>query len=101
MSSGPRSSINDRPSAKELARNGFEAEPFGARSVAVKIAPAGVDAAAVEHMLHELLDQIWGHRRSATSLEVHLHNLRKKVAPLGIEILFKPPNQYALSSIIR
>ena len=44
--------------ADELQHNGFEAEPFGARSVAVKVAPAGVDAAAVEHMLHELLDQI-------------------------------------------
>jgi DNA mismatch repair protein MutL len=43
--------------ADELQHNGFEAEPFGARSVAVKVAPAGVDAAAVEHMLHELLDQ--------------------------------------------
>ena len=39
----------------ELAHNGFEAEPFGARSVAVKIAPAGVDASQVEHMLHEML----------------------------------------------
>ena len=44
--------------ADELQHNGFEAEPFGARSVAVKVAPAGVDAAAVEKMLHELLDQI-------------------------------------------
>jgi DNA mismatch repair protein MutL len=42
----------------ELARNGFEVEPFGARSIAVKIAPAGVDTSAVEHMLHELLDQL-------------------------------------------
>src|SRR5213079_981273 len=41
----------------ELAHNGFEAEPFGARSVAVKVAPAGVETSAVEHMLHELLDQ--------------------------------------------
>jgi DNA mismatch repair protein MutL len=44
--------------SEELARNGFEVEPFGARSIAVKIAPAGVDASAVEHMLHELLDQL-------------------------------------------
>jgi DNA mismatch repair protein MutL len=42
----------------ELAKNGFEAEPFGNRSIAVKIAPAGVDASQVEHMLHELLDQL-------------------------------------------
>ena len=44
--------------AEELARNGFEAEPFGARSVAVKIAPAGVDAAQIEHMLNEILEQL-------------------------------------------
>jgi DNA mismatch repair protein MutL len=44
--------------AEELSYNGFEAEPFGARSVAVKIAPAGVDAAQIEHMLNEILEQI-------------------------------------------
>jgi DNA mismatch repair protein MutL len=43
---------------EELARNGFEAEPFGARSVAVKVAPAGVDAAQVEHILNEILEQL-------------------------------------------
>jgi DNA mismatch repair protein MutL len=44
--------------AEELAHNGFEAEPFGARSVAVKIAPAGVDAPQIEHMLNEILEQL-------------------------------------------
>jgi DNA mismatch repair protein MutL len=44
--------------AEELAHNGFEAEPFGTRSVAVKIAPAGVDAAQIEHMLNEIFDQL-------------------------------------------
>jgi DNA mismatch repair protein MutL len=44
--------------AEELARNGFEAEPFGARSVAVKAAPAGVDGARIEHMLGEIFDQL-------------------------------------------
>jgi len=42
----------------ELANNGFEVEPFGTRSIAVKVAPAGVDASQVEKMLYELLDQI-------------------------------------------
>ncbi|MGH9499892.1 MAG: DNA mismatch repair endonuclease MutL [Terriglobales bacterium] len=42
---------------EELNQNGFEAEPFGTRSFAVKAAPAGVDAAQVEHLLNELLDQ--------------------------------------------
>lgn len=41
----------------ELQRNGFEAEPFGSRTLAIKTAPAGVDAADIEHLLQELLDQ--------------------------------------------
>jgi DNA mismatch repair protein MutL len=41
----------------ELQQNGFEAEPFGARSIAVKIAPAGVEPPQIEKMLHELLEQ--------------------------------------------
>ncbi len=44
--------------AEELSRNGFEAEPFGARSVAVKLAPAGVDAAQIEHMMNEIFEQL-------------------------------------------
>ncbi len=54
--------------ADELAHNGFEAEPFGARSVAIKIAPAGVEASQVEHMLHEIFDQI-AHEDQAINLE--------------------------------
>jgi DNA mismatch repair protein MutL len=41
----------------ELEKNGFEAEPFGTRSIAIKVVPAGVEASDVEKMLHELLDQ--------------------------------------------
>jgi DNA mismatch repair protein MutL len=41
----------------ELQHNGFEVEPFGSRTIAIKTAPAGVDAAEIERMLHELLDQ--------------------------------------------
>ncbi len=61
--------------ADELAHNGFEAEPFGARSVAVKVAPAGVDAAQVEHMLHELLDQI-----SREEQSLNLEKIRARIA---------------------
>ncbi|MGB8732267.1 MAG: DNA mismatch repair endonuclease MutL, partial [Candidatus Sulfotelmatobacter sp.] len=61
--------------ADELQHNGFEAEPFGARSVAVKIAPAGVDAAAVEKMLHELLDQI-----SREEQSLNLEKIRGRIA---------------------
>ena len=59
----------------ELQHNGFEAEPFGARSVAVKIAPAGVDAAVVEHMLHELLDQF-----SREEQSLNLEKIRTRIA---------------------
>jgi DNA mismatch repair protein MutL len=44
--------------SEELAANGFEVEPFGVRSIAVKIAPAGIDAPQIERMLYELLDQL-------------------------------------------
>jgi len=44
--------------SQELARNGFEVEPFGTRSIVVKLAPAGIDGPQVEHLLHELLDQV-------------------------------------------
>jgi len=59
----------------ELQHNGFEAEPFGARSVAIKVAPAGVDAAAVEHMLHELLDQF-----SREEQSLNLEKIRARIA---------------------
>ncbi len=61
--------------AEELQHNGFEAEPFGARSVAVKVAPAGVDTAAVENMLHELLDQI-----SREEQSLNLEKIRGRIA---------------------
>jgi DNA mismatch repair protein MutL len=41
----------------ELQLNGFEAEPFGTRTIAVKSTAAGVGPGDVEHMLHEILDQ--------------------------------------------
>ncbi len=44
--------------AEELAHNGFEAEPFGTRSVTVKMVPAGVDASRIEHMLNEIFEQL-------------------------------------------
>jgi DNA mismatch repair protein MutL len=59
----------------ELQHNGFEAEPFGARSVAVKVAPAGVDASAVERMLHDLLDQF-----SREEQSLNLEKIRSSIA---------------------
>jgi DNA mismatch repair protein MutL len=59
----------------ELRHNGFEAEPFGARSVAVKVAPAGIDAAALERMLHELLEQFAREEQS-----LNLEKIRSRIA---------------------
>ena len=59
----------------ELSHNGFDAEPFGSRSIAIKIAPAGVDAAAIEHMLHELLDQLAREEQS-----VNMELVRNRIA---------------------
>ena len=59
----------------ELQKNGFEAEPFGARSIAVKIAPAGVQAGEVESMLHELLDQF-----SREEQGLNLEQIRGRIA---------------------
>jgi len=61
--------------SEELNHNGFEAEPFGTRSVAVKVAPAGVEATHVEHMLHELLDQF-----SREEQELNLEKIRTRIA---------------------
>ena len=59
----------------ELQHNGFEAEPFGARSVAVKVAPAGIQTAEVERMLHELLDQL-----SREEQSLNLEKIRARIA---------------------
>jgi DNA mismatch repair protein MutL len=54
--------------AEELNHNGFEAEAFGSRTLAIKIAPSGLEAAEVERMLHELFDQCTGEQ--ALNMEV-------------------------------
>jgi DNA mismatch repair protein MutL len=44
--------------SEELNHNGFEVEPFGTRTIAVKTTAAGVSPAEVEHLLHEILEQV-------------------------------------------
>ncbi len=41
--------------AGELERNGFEVEPFGPRTLAVKAAPVGLEGRELEQMLEEVL----------------------------------------------
>ena len=43
--------------AEELERNGFEVEPFGPQTLAVKASPIGLEGAALERMLAQVIDQ--------------------------------------------
>jgi DNA mismatch repair protein MutL len=43
--------------AEELERNGFEAEPFGPQTLAVKAAPVGLEGAQLEKMLAQVIEQ--------------------------------------------
>jgi DNA mismatch repair protein MutL len=43
--------------AEELERNGFEVEPFGPKTLAVKAAPVGLEGAELERMLAEVIEQ--------------------------------------------
>jgi len=61
--------------SEELQKNGFEAEPFGSCSVAVKIAPAGIQGPEIERMLHELLDQF-----SREEQALNLDQIRGRIA---------------------
>jgi len=46
--------------AEELERNGFEVEPFGPQTLAVKAAPVGLEGAELERMLAEVIEQSAG-----------------------------------------
>jgi DNA mismatch repair protein MutL len=61
--------------AEELRRNGFEAEPFGIRTIAIQSAPAGVTADDVSEMLQELLEQL---EREEQAL--NLEKIRTRIA---------------------
>jgi DNA mismatch repair protein MutL len=43
--------------AEELEANGFEVEPFGPQTLAVKAAPVGLEGAELERALAEVIDQ--------------------------------------------
>jgi DNA mismatch repair protein MutL len=60
--------------AGELERNGFEVEPFGARTLAVKAAPAGLEGTELERMLAEVLEQARGNQRE------NLETMRTRIA---------------------
>jgi DNA mismatch repair protein MutL len=61
--------------AGELERNGFEVEPFGPRTIAIKAAPIGLVGKELERMLHEVLEQ---HERETQS--ENLEAARSRIA---------------------
>jgi len=65
--------------AEELGANGFEVEPFGQRTVAIKTAPADIAPQGVERLLLEILDEV-GPELRALSLEVLRNKISASVA---------------------
>ena len=63
----------------ELRDNGFEAELFGSRTVAIKTAPAGVPPVEIEKMLLELLDQ-FQKEEQALNLDRIRHRIAASIA---------------------
>jgi len=61
--------------AGELEASGFEAEPYGGRSLAVKAAPAGVGPGDIEKLLFEILEVAERELRGAS-----LEDVRRAVA---------------------
>lgn len=65
--------------AGELERNGFEVEPFGPQTLAVKAGPVGLEGAALERMLGEVIDQS-GSDSEVPDGEEDLSRLRTRIA---------------------
>jgi len=65
--------------ADELERNGFEVEPFGPQTLAVKAAPVGLEGGSLERMLHEVIEQS-GDGPAEASLNENLTSLRTRIA---------------------
>jgi DNA mismatch repair protein MutL len=65
--------------AEELERNGFEVEPFGPQTLAVKAAPVGLEGAALERMLAEVIEQSAADSDQPSPNE-ELASLRRRIA---------------------
>ncbi len=70
----PEQQIDYARIADELRASGFETEPFGNRTIAVKAAPANVGAADLEKILFEILETAEGELRGAS-----LDDLRRSI----------------------
>ncbi|HSZ17262.1 MAG TPA: DNA mismatch repair endonuclease MutL [Terracidiphilus sp.] len=65
--------------AEELERNGFEVEPFGPQTLAVKAAPIGLEGAELERTLTEVIEQA-GPSSGEGSENQSLGQLRSRIA---------------------
>jgi DNA mismatch repair protein MutL len=86
--------------ADELNATGFETEPFGQRTIAVKAAPAGLNTAHVEQVIFEILETAERELRAATLDEIRRDiaatiacraaiKINTKLEPVKIEWLLK------------
>jgi DNA mismatch repair protein MutL len=67
----------------ELDKNGFEAEPFGPRTLSVKAAPVGLEGRELERMLAEVIEQAGGSGGDSGQANTHrrdLATLRGRIA---------------------
>ena len=64
--------------AGELERNGFEVEPFGPQTLAVKSAPVGLEGAELERTLNEVIEQ--AEKSDETNGNEQLNGLGRRVA---------------------
>jgi DNA mismatch repair protein MutL len=79
--------------AEELERNGFEVEPFGPRTLAIKAAPVGLEGRELERMLVEVLEQSdrldqrenLGTARARIAASIACHSAIKVNMPLDAE----------------
>jgi DNA mismatch repair protein MutL len=65
--------------AEELETNGFEVEPFGPQTLAVKAAPVGLEGAELERTLGEVIEQSAAESGEPTQNE-SLNRLRSRIA---------------------
>jgi DNA mismatch repair protein MutL len=65
--------------ARELEANGFEVEPFGPRTIAIKAAPAGLEGSELERMVVEVLEQA-GSLEQAENLEAARTRIAASIA---------------------
>ena len=65
--------------ADELECNGFEVEPFGPQTLAVKAAPVGLEGAMLERMLAEVIEQSSADREEVKQNQ-DLDSLRTRIA---------------------